>query len=67
MPILGLFRDSLEAQKGPFGLKQRSTFNPNTVKVSYRTMTNMAQVLAKHNNKVIVRSRPAPTIDEGCH
>ena len=37
------------------------------MKVSYRTMTNMAQVLAKHNNKVIAKSRPAPNIDEGCH
>ena len=24
-------------------------------------------MLAKHNTKVIAKSRPAPTIDEGCH
>ena len=41
----------------PPGHILRSSFNSNTVKVSYRTMTNMAQVLAKHNAKVIAKSR----------
>ena len=37
----------------------RSIINRNTVKVSYRTMTNMSRVISKHNTKVIKRSRPA--------
>ena len=36
----------------PEGHTLRPTINRNTVKVSYRTMTNMAQVVAKHNAKV---------------
>ena len=30
-------------------------------------MPNMAQMLAKHNSKVIAKSRPAPTTYEGCN
>ena len=55
------------AQCFPPGHVLRSSFNSNTVKVSYKTMTNMAQVLAKHNAKVITKSRPAPIIKEGCN
>ena len=35
----------------PPGHILRSTFNANTVKLSYSTMTNMAQVLAKHRKR----------------
>ena len=51
----------------PPGHILRSSFNANTVKVSYRTMTNMAQVLSKHNAKVIAKNRPTPTVEEGCN
>ena len=51
----------------PPGHILRSSFNANTVKVSYRTMTNMAQVLSKHNSKVIAKNRPTPTVEEGCN
>ena len=51
----------------PPGHILRSSFNANTVKVSYRTMTNMSQVLAKHNSKVIAGKRPPPVVKEGCN
>ena len=38
----------------------RPILNRNTIKVSYRTMTNMTQVISKHNHKVIRDSKPAP-------
>ena len=44
----------------------RSTFNRNTVKASYRTMTNMAQILSKHNKKVLNKERPKTVVNEGC-
>ena len=43
----------------PPGHVLRSSFNTNTVKASYRTMPNMAQVLAKHNAKVIAKTSPS--------
>ena len=58
---------SIIAECFPPGHVLRSSFNANTVKVSYRTMTNMAQHLSKHNAKVIAESRPAPTVKEGCN
>ena len=58
---------SIIAECFPPGHVLRSSFNANTVKVSYRTMPNMAQMLAKHNSKVIAKSRPAPTTKEGCN
>ena len=58
---------SIIAECFPPGHALRSSFNSNTVKVSYRTMQNMAQVLAKHNAKVIAKSRPAPPVKEGCN
>ena len=58
---------SIIAQCFPPGHVLRSSFNTNTVKVSYKTMTNMAQVLAKHNAKVIAKTRPAPPVFEGCN
>ena len=51
----------------PPGHILRSTFNTNTVKVSYRTMSNMSQILAKHNTKVIAQKRPAPAAKKGCN
>ena len=38
----------------------RPILNRNTIKVSYRTMTNMTQVISKNNHKVIRDSKPAP-------
>ena len=58
---------SIIAECFPPGHVLRSSFNPNTTKVSYKTMTNMAQVLAKHNAKVIAKDRPAPKVNEGCN
>ena len=43
----------------------RSIINRNTVKVSYRTMTNMSRVISKHNTKVIKRSRPVAAAEAG--
>ena len=42
----------------PPGHPLRGVFNRNTIKVSYRTMTNMAQVVAKHNHKVVAGNKP---------
>ena len=49
----------------PPGHALRGTFNRNTVKVSYRTMTNMAQVVAKHNHKVVEKSKPVVVVAPG--
>ena len=35
----------------------RNTFNRNTAKASYWTMTNMAQILFRHNKKVLSKER----------
>lgn len=51
----------------PEGHVLRSTFNRNTVKASYRTMTNMAQILSKHNKKVLNKERPKAVVNEGCN
>ena len=51
----------------PEGHVLRSTFNRNTVKASYRTMTNMAQILSKHNKKVLNKERPKTVVNEGCN
>ena len=51
----------------PVGHILRSSFNRNTIKASYRTMTNMAQLLAKHNKKVLNSVRPKPEVNEGCN
>ena len=51
----------------PPGHVLRSSFNTNTVKASYRTMPNMAQVLAKHNAKVIAKTRQTLLTNEGCN
>ena len=58
---------SIIAEYFPPGHVLRSSFNANTVKVSYRTMPNMAKMLAKHNSKVVAKSRSAPTTNEGCN
>ena len=46
----------------------RKLLNRNTVKVSYRTMPNMKQVISKHNSKVLRQVRPARPEDgdNGC-
>ena len=41
----------------PEGHVLRNTFNRNTVKASYWTMTNMAQILFRHNKKVLSKER----------
>ena len=51
----------------PPGHILRSCFNANNVKVSYRTMSNMAQVVAKHNAKVVAEKRPKTAAKEGCN
>ena len=51
----------------PPGHLLRSCFNANNVKVSYRTMSNMAQVVAKHNAKVVAEKRPKTAAKEGCN
>jgi hypothetical protein len=51
----------------PPGHPLRSGFNRNTVKASYRTMPNMAQIVSKHNTKVLDMERPKTTEDEGCN
>ena len=45
----------------------RGSFNGSTIKASYRTMTNMAQLLAKHNKKVLSNARPKVAVNEGCN
>jgi hypothetical protein len=44
-----------------------STFNRNTVKASYRTMPNMAQMLAKHNAKVLSTQQPQQPQVKACN
>ena len=51
----------------PVGNILRGSFNRNTIKASYRTMTNMAQLLAKHNKKVLSNVRPKVEVNEGCN
>ena len=51
-----VFNINIFAECFPPGHILRSSFNANTVKVSYRSMTNMAQVISKHNARVIVTS-----------
>ena len=51
----------------PVGHILRGSFNRNTIKASYRTMTNMAQLLAKHNKKVLSNVRPKVAVNEGCN
>ena len=51
----------------PVGHILRGSFNRNTVKASYRTMTNMAQLLSKHNKKVLSKARPRVEVNEGCN
>ena len=41
----------------PEGHVLRNTFNRNTAKASYWTMTNMAQILFRHNKKVLSKER----------
>ena len=49
----------------PTGHTLRKTLNRNTVKVSYRTMPNMKQVISKHNSKVLKEVRPAKPEEGG--
>ena len=49
----------------PSGHPLRPILNRNTIKVSYRTMTNMARVISKHNTKVIARSKPVVVAEPG--
>ena len=51
----------------PIGHILRSSFNRNTIKASYRTMTNMAQLLSKHNKKVLSNVRPKVAVREDCN
>ena len=51
----------------PIGHILRSSFNRNTIKASYRTMTSMAQHLAKHNKKVLSNVRPKVTVRDDCN
>ena len=51
----------------PVGHVLRSSFNRNTVKASYRTMGNMAQILSKHNRKVLSNVRPKVAVREDCN
>ena len=37
----------------PVGHQLRRTFNRHTVQLSYRTMPNMAKIIAANNNKVL--------------
>ena len=48
----------------PVGHRLRSTLNRNTVKVSYCTMPNMAQMISRHNQKLLV---PKETLDKECN
>lgn len=49
----------------PPGHQLRPLINRNTIKVSYRTMTNMSKVIAKHNTKVIKKSKPVAAAEPG--
>ena len=43
------------------------TFNRHTIKISYRTTSNMSQVIMRHNKKIHTISQPAPTIEKECN
>ena len=57
---------SIIAECFPPGHVLRSSFNKSNIKVSYRTTTNLAQILSKHNNKVLSKARPE-VVNEGCN
>ena len=49
----------------PAGHKLRSIMNRNTIKISYRGLSNMASYVSKHNAKILKQisdpnSRPTP-------
>ena len=44
----------------PVGHILRPILNRHTVKVSYRTMPNMAQIIARHNAQTMKKHQPAP-------
>ena len=42
----------------PRGSIMAKVFNRNNLKISYRTLPNMKQILAKHNKKIIAKNQP---------
>ena len=40
----------------PRGSIMAKVFNRNNLKISYRTLPNMKQILAKHNKKIIAKN-----------
>ena len=51
----------------PPGHLLHGLLNRNTVKVSYRTMASMGQVLQQHNNKVLKPQVVEEEVEEGCN
>ena len=51
----------------PVGHVLRSICNRNTIKVSYRTMPNMTQLISRHNSNVLNVVRKKDETDGGCN
>ena len=49
----------------PAGHRFNVLFNKNNMKVSYGCMDNMAQVIKRHNNKILYNNHPRN--EEACH
>ena len=51
----------------PIGNKLHKIFNRNTVKVSYRCMSNVKSIITSHNARIIRKSQPQDISAENCN